>query len=441
MCISKIKEGGIMDKIQDYFEFMKSATTAVQSIDTVKQRFNAKGFTEIKLEDLWMLEPGKKYYVSPYPSMMIAFTMGKARFITKGFNIIAAHTDNPALRIKPEPEVVEEGMLTLNVEKYGGPILNTWFDRPLSIAGRVAVKSEEILKPNILHVDLKRPIMTLPNIAIHMNKTVNKGQEIKIQKEMQPLLTNLVEEQVGKDYLLNIIADELNIHPSEILDMDLFVYCAEEGIVVGANEEYISCPRIDDLAMVYAAMEALIESDHHEGINMAVFFDHEEIGSMTKQGADSMLLATVIERIRMGMNRTQEQFSRQTMESFVISADGAHGLHPNYKEKNDITNKPIINGGIAIKISGNKSYASDVESIAAFQQLCDYAGVKYQKFINHSDEAGGKTLGPLLTQYMPVHVVDVGVPMLAMHSTRELMGREDFLDTLEIFKSFYKMHD
>jgi aspartyl aminopeptidase len=430
-----------MDIMQDYFNFMKTATTAVQTIDTVEQRLIKNDFEEINLEDLWMLEPGGKYYVSPYPSMMIAFTMGKSRFITKGFNIIVAHTDNPALRIKPVPEIVEEGMLTLNVEKYGGPILNTWFDRPLSIAGRIAVKSDQILKPNILHVDLQRPILTLPNIAIHMNKGVNQGQEIKVQKEMKPLIANLIEDQVGKDYLLNLVADELDINPSNILDMDLYVYCAEEGLLVGANEEYISCPRIDDLAMVYAAMESLLESDHNEGINMAVFFDNEEIGSMTKQGADSILLATVLDRIRMGMNRTQEQFSRQTMESFIISADGAHGLHPNYKEKNDLTSKPVINEGIAIKISGNKSYASEVESIGAFQQLCEHAGIKYQKFINHSDEAGGKTLGPILTQYMPVHVVDVGVPMLAMHSTRELMGKQDFLDTLEIFKNFYRIHE
>ena len=429
-----------MDQLQDYFEFMRSATTAVQTIDTVEKKLLDQEFKQIKLEDLWILEPGEKYYVSPYPSMMIAFTMGKSKFITKGLHIIVAHTDNPALRIKPNPEVVEEGMVTLNVEKYGAPILNTWFDRPLSIAGRIAVKSDTILKPKILHVDLKRPILTLPNIAKHMNKNVNQGKEIKVQKEMKPLMANLLEEQGGKDYLLNLIAEELDILTSDILDMDLYVYCAEEGLLVGANEEYISCPRIDDLAMVYAATEALICSDHEEGINMAVFFDNEEIGSMTKQGADSMLLATVIDRIRMGMNRTQEQFFRQTMESFIISADGAHGLHPNYKEKNDLTNKPIINEGIVIKTSGNKSYASEVESIAAFQQLCEQGGIKYQKFINHSDEIGGKTLGPILTQYMPVHVVDVGVPMLAMHSTRELMGKQDFLDSIEVFKNFYKIH-
>ncbi len=427
--------------VQDYFEFMKTATTAVQTIDTVKERFDKNGFHALNIKDLWVLEPGEKYYVTPYPSMMVAFTMGKSRFITQGMHIIAAHTDNPAFRIKPAPEVTTEGMITLNVERYGGPIFSTWFDRPLSIAGCIAVKSDSILEPEIIHVDVKRPILTLPNIAIHMNKMVNKGQEIKVQKEMQPLMTNLLEDEVSQGYLVNLIAKECQVKPEDILDVDLYVYCAEEGMLLGAQEEYMSCPRIDDVAMVYATMEALCESEHNEGINMAVFFDHEEIGSGTKEGADSALLSTVFERIRMGMNRTPEQFTRQMMDSFILSADGAHGLHPNYQEKNDITSKPIINGGITVKVSGNKSYASDIQSIAAFQQLCHCAGVSYQKYINHSDEAGGKTLGPILTKYLPVPTVDIGVPMLAMHSTRELMGKQDFLDAITVFKHFYKVHD
>ncbi|WP_319506196.1 M18 family aminopeptidase [uncultured Methanolobus sp.] len=430
-----------MDYIRDFFGFMKKATTAVQTVDTVRERLDAEGFMELNLNEPWTLNVAGKYHLTPYPSMLVAFTIGSGECLTKGVKMIAAHTDSPGFRIKPSPEVNSEGMLTLNVERYGGPILNTWFDRPLSIAGRIAVRSDEVLKPKVIHLDFQRPILVIPNLAIHMNREVNKGVEIKVQKEMQPLITQLIEDEVKDNYLLDLVAEEAGVDRESILDMDLNVYCSEEGMLVGAKEEFISCPRIDDLSMVYAAMEALIGSKHEDGINMVALMDNEEIGSMTRQGADSVMLSTILEKIRMGMLRTEQQLPPQLKDSFVISADGAHGFHPNYREKNDITNKPVMNKGIAIKISGNRSYASEVETIAAFQQLCDRTGVKYQKFVNHSDEPGGKTLGPLLSKYMPVHVVDVGVPMLAMHSTRELMGRQDFLDSIEIFRTFFQLEE
>ena len=303
------------------------------------------------------------------------------------------------------------------------------------------MKSDEVLKPKVIHLDLKRPILIIPNLSIHMNREVNNGVTIKVQKEMQPLLTQLIEDEIKDNYLLNLVAEEAGVDPENILDMDLNIYCKEEGMLVGSREEFISCPRIDDLSMVYSAMEALVESKHEKGINLVALMDNEEIGSMTKQGADSMMLSTILQSIRMEIAKTEQESSHQTMDSFVISADGAHGFHPNYGEKNDITNKPVMNKGMTIKISGNRSYASEVETIAAFQQVCDKAGVKYQKFVNHSDQPGGKTLGPLLSKYMPVHVVDVGVPMLAMHSSRELMGKEDFLDSIEIFKTFFQLEN
>ena len=428
-----------VDYINDFFGFMKKATTAVQTVDVIKERLDAEGFVELNMNELWTLNASGKYYLTPSPSMLVAFTIGSNQYLTTDAKIIAAHTDSPGFKIKPNPEVNSEGMLTLNVEKYGGPILSTWFDRPLSIAGRIAVKSDEVLKPKVIHLDFQRPIIIIPNLSIHMNREVNKGVEIKVQKEIQPLLAQLIEDEVKDNYLLDLVAQEAGIDRENILDMDLNVYCSEEGMLVGAKEEFISCPRIDDMSMVYAAVEALVESKHEEGINMVALMDNEEIGSMTKQGADSMMLSTILQRIRMGIARTEQQFTHQMMSSFVISADGAHGFHPNYSEKNDITNKPVMNKGMTIKISGNRSYASEVETIAAFQQLCEKAGVKYQKFVNHSDQPGGKTLGPLLSKYIPVHVVDVGVPMLAMHSTRELMGKQDFLDSIEIFKTFFKL--
>jgi aspartyl aminopeptidase len=431
----------IDDYISDFFGFMKKATTSVQTVDAIRERLDAEGFIELEMNGPWTLDASGKYYLAPYPSMLVGFTIGSGQFPAKEVKMIAAHTDNPGFRIKPNPEVNSEGMLTLNVERYGGPILNTWFDRPLSIAGRIAVKSDEVLKPKVIHLDFQRPILIIPNLAIHMNREVNKGVEIKVQKEMQPLLTQLIEDEIKGNYLLDLVAEEAGVDREDVLDMDLNVYCSEEGMLVGAREEFISCPRIDDLSMVYAAMEALVESKHKDGINMVAFMDNEEIGSMTRQGADSVMLSNILERIRIGTSGREQQSVHEVMNFFVISADCAHGLHPNYGEKSDITNKPVMNKGIAIKSSCNRSYASEVETIAAFQQLCDRAGVKYQKFVNHSDQPGGTTLGPLLSKYVPVHVVDAGVPMLAMHSARELMGKQDFLDSIEIFRTFFQLEE
>ena len=431
----------IRDYISDFFGFIRKATTSVQTVDTIRERLDAEGFMELEMNEPWTLNASGKYYLTPYPSMLVGFTIGSGQFPAKEVKMIAAHTDNPGFRIKPDPEVNNEGMLTLNVERYGGPILNTWFDRPLSIAGRIAVRSDEVLKPKVIHLDLQRPILIIPNLAIHMNREVNKGVEIKVQKEMQPLLTRLIGDEIKDNYLLDMIAKEVGVDREDILDMDLNVYCIEEGMLVGAREEFVSSPRIDDLSMVYAAMEALVGSKHKEGICMVAFMDNEEIGSMTRQGADSVMLSNILEKIRMGTAGMEQRSIHQAMDFFVISADCAHGLHPNYGEKSDITNKPVMNKGIAIKSSCNRSYASEVETIAAFQQLCDKAHVKYQKFVNHSDQLGGTTLGPLLSKYMPVHVVDVGVPMLAMHSARELMGRQDFLDSIEIFRTFFQLEE
>ncbi|MCC7575539.1 MAG: M18 family aminopeptidase [Methanomethylovorans sp.] len=431
----------IKDYISDFFGFIKKATTPVQSVDSIKERLEAVGFMELEMNEPWTLNAAGKYYLTPYPSMLVGFTVGSGQFSTKNVKIIAAHTDSPGFRIKPDPGVNAEGMMTLNVERYGGPILNTWFDRPLSIAGRIALRSDEVLKPKVIHLDFQRPILIIPNLAIHMNREVNKGVEIKVQKEMQPLLTQLIEDEIKDNYLLDLVAKEAGVDREDILDMDLNVYCYEEGMLLGSKEEFISCPRIDDLSMVYVAMEALVESKHNDGINMVAFMDNEEIGSMTRQGADSAMLSNVLERIRMQTEKTEQISIHRPMNFFVISADCAHGLHPNYKEKSDITNKVVMNRGIAIKISCNRSYASEVDTIAAFQQLCDRAGAKYQKFVNHSDQPGGTTLGPLLNKYMPVQVVDAGVPMLAMHSARELMGKYDFLDSIEIFRTFFQLEE
>lgn len=422
--------------IDDFFKFIKKATTPYQTVLECESRLDEGKFIKLSLEDEWHLDEGGRYYLSPYSSMIIAFTIG-SKIREDGYRIIATHTDSPCLKIKPMPEIIVENYVKINTEVYGGPILNTWMDRLLSFAGKVVLKSNNIRKPIVKYIDISRPIMTIPNLAIHMNSDINKGIELNRQKDLLPIIGQVKEDDKQKNYLMKLICKELGVNIDDILDYDLFVYLAEDGILTGVNEEFISGPRLDDLSMVYASIEAIIDSIHEDGVNIAVCFDNEEIGSMTKQGADSNLLEIVTKKISKGLSKNN--YFGMLTNSFMISADGAHGLHPNYPEKNDPTNKPVVNKGITIKINASKRYASDAESIGVFQQLCQEEKVNIQKFVNRSDLTGGITLGSIATKYLPIQVVDVGVPMLAMHSSREIMGVNDFIDSLKIFKKFFNL--
>lgn len=428
-----------MKKIQDFFDYMSKATVAVCTVEETKNRLNKAGFAELVITDDWSIKPGQGYYTQTSPSMLMAFKTAEKVKHYDQCKIIGAHTDNPGLKIKPAPEVCSDGYRRLNIEVYGGPIFNTWFDRPLGIAGTVALRSQEVLKPEIRILDFARPLVTIPNLAIHMNREVNKGVEIKAQKEMMPLIATFGEKMEKENYLLNLIAKELNVSAKEILDFDLFVYCLERGQLVGAEEEFISCPRIDDTSMVYAAMEALVAATPKTGINIGLFVDHEEIGSLSRQGADSMNLNVLLEKIRRGLKIEEMAWNNSLLNSFFLSADGAHACHPAYPEKCDPTNRPKMNQGIVIKQSGNKAYASEALSVAALQQVCDLAKVPYQKFVNHADVPGGKTIGSLISRYLPIPIVDTGLAMLAMHSARELAGRQDMEDMVKMMTVFYSL--
>ena len=335
--------------------------------------------------------------------------------------------------------MVNGSYIKLNTEVYGGAILNTWFDRPLSIAGRVVLKSKTPFKPEVRQLIIKRPLLQIPNLAIHFNRKVNDGVPINPQKELSPLLACIKSPLENQNYLAEIIARELNISPDAILDFDLSLYDTEKGCLIGANGEFISCARLDNLSMIHAGMEGLFTSPNINATQMMVCFDNEEVGSRTRQGAASPFLKNVLERIIYKLNGDKEEYMRAIYNSFMISADPAHGLHPNYAEMSCPTNHPIINKGPVIKYNADQKYCTDAESGAIFAQLAEVAGSPIQRFANRSDLAGGSTLGSISTTQTDFKCVDVGTPILAMHSIREICGVYDHFNIKNIFKAFYSI--
>lgn len=425
---------------QELIDYIYESPSAFHAVETMKHRLLKEDFVELFEEDRWQLEKGKKYFTIKNSSALCAFITGTGAIEEAGFKIIGAHTDSPTFRVKPSPEMTAEGnYIRLNTEMYGGPILNTWLDRPLSLAGRVTVKAESILYPKTLLINIKRPILIIPNLAIHMNRNVNAGVELNRQKDMLPLLT-LINDELEKDhYLINALVKELHIAQEDILDFDLYLYEYEKGKIMGLQNEFISSARLDDLAMVHAGMEALIHTTAKESTSILICFDNEEVGSTTKQGANSPLLAHILERICLSMGRGREDYFRALAKSFMISADLAHAVHPNSGEKHDPVNRPVINKGPVIKISASQSYMTDSNTGAVYEQICKSAGIPVQKFVNRSDERGGSTIGPISTSHINIRTVDMGTPILAMHSIRELGGVIDHTYAVKSFEQFYKL--
>ncbi len=409
----------------DLLQYVNCATTPHQAVAAGAEYLKEKGFEEVTLGRAFDIKKGGKYYLNAYSTSLIAFTIGEETTEQQVFRVAAAHTDHPCLHVKPKAEMAPGKYLKIDTEIYGGPILNTWLDRPLSIAGRVALKSGDIYHPEIRLVDFKRPVATIPNLAIHFNRKVNEGIELNRQTDMLPII-GLFEERMNNDnYFLELLAEECQVAPEEILDFDLYVYNLEEGCYVGVNEEMISAPRLDNLTSCFALLSGISDKVREDGINVAILFDHEEIGSRSKQGADSALLQMVLEKIYVALGFDKNALSDSIFNSFLFSVDVAHAVHPHHSEKYDPVNQAYFNEGIVLKLNSNQRYTFDTEAVAIAQGICESSGVKYQKFANRSDVAGGGTLGPIISGWLPMKTVDIGVPILAMHSARELMGRKD----------------
>ena len=384
------------------------------------------------------IKPGDKIYVTKNDSSVYAFHIGNKSLAEEGFNMICAHCDSPTFRIKPNAEITGDGnIVKLNTEVYGGPILSTWFDRPLTIAGRVIVKSNDVMSPKTMLLHIKRPLLQISNLAIHFNRQVNDGVKLSRQKDMLPIF-GIVNDQLEKgNMLINLICEELKINKNDILDFDLYLADATPACTFGIHNEFISSGRLDDLSMCYAGLEALIASPCSDKTKVLAIFDNEETGSQTKQGAGSPFLASIIKRIAMAQGGNEESFWQAVERAFMISADNAHAWHPNYSEKYDPTNHPVLGGGPVIKFNAAQKYASDAVSAAIFASICNEAKVPCQKFVNHSDVAGGSTLGNILAASIPLRGVDMGNAILAMHSCRETGSTADHIYTVKAFTQFY----
>lgn len=395
-----------------------------------------KGFKRINLEDTWKLKKGEKYYLTKGESSVVAFTLGEKLDIYKGFKIFAAHTDSPALKIKPNPIIKNFNLLRLNTEVYGGPILNTWFDRPLSLAGVVYIKGSNSFKPEPKIINIDKDLMVIPNLAIHQNRDVNNGVKIDKQKQMLPIISTINNNL--ENILLDLIKKELNVDSEDILDFDLYTYIREKSNFIGVNEEILLAPRIDNIASVYAGIEAISTVNNDYSINLFIGYDNEEIGSATKQGADSNYLANILERIILNLGYDRETYLQILNNSYIISADGAHAVHPSHVEKSDITNQGLLNEGVLIKSSSNQRYTSEAESISILKSICKNKDIKLQYFVNNSNEIGGTTIGPISSTHLDIRSIDIGIPMLAMHSSKELCGVEDIKYLVNIAKSLFE---
>ena len=385
------------------------------------------------------VKAGDKLYVTKNDSSVYAFHIGRKPLADTGFRMICAHCDSPTFRIKPNAEMTcEGGIVKLNTEVYGGPIMSTWFDRPLTIAGRVIVRGEDALHPKTLLLHVKRPLLQISNLAIHFNREVNDGVKLSKQKDMLPILGIVTNQLEQGNLLMNVICGELNIKSEDILDFDLYLADATPACTFGVHDEFLSSGRLDDLSMCFAGLEAMISTDTTDATKVLAIFDNEETGSQTKQGAASPFLSMMLKRIALAQNGTEEAFYQAVERAFMVSADNAHAWHPNYSEKYDPTNHPVLGGGPVIKFNAAQKYASDAVSAAVFAEICREAGVPCQRFVNHSDVAGGSTLGNILASSIPVKGVDMGNAILAMHSCRETGSTADHIYCVKAFTKFFE---
>ncbi len=426
-----------MKKIEKLFQFIENATSQFHTIEATKKQLEANGFQELSLKESWTLEKGGNYFLTHHGSTIFAFTVGSDFQPEEGFRIAAAHGDFPGFRIKPNAEMKQGGYLQLNTETYGGAILSTWMDRPLSVAGRVVLKSDDVFHPDVRLVDFKKPILMIPNLAIHFNREVNKGVELKKQVDMVPIY-GVDSEQMETQTFMSYLAKELDVNVDEILDYELTIYNTDKATLVGMEDAFISAPRLDNLSSSQALIEGITKGTRSQGLNMMIIFDHEEIGSRSKQGAASILLNVILEKIYDSLHFTRMDFANALEESLMISADVSHAFHPNYASKYDLTNRNVINRGFSIKEASSQSYATDSEAIGVVQQICEKEGIPYQKFVNHSDMAGGGTLGAIASAMLPIRTVDIGIPLLAMHSSRETMGVEDYKGFVAFMTAYFK---
>ncbi len=403
----------------ELISFLDNSPVSFFAVKNMCETLKKEGYTRLYEGQAWELEAGKGYYVTRNDSAVIAFRIPKKDYT--GFQMMASHCDSPVFKIKTNAEItIDNSYVKLNVEKYGGMICSPWLDRPLSVAGRIVVSTEDGIMTKLVNVD--RDLMIIPNLAIHMNREVNDGYKFNAQVDMLPLFCEKGEE---KDVFLKLIAEEAGVKAEDILDTDLFLYNRMKGTKLGLNNEFISSGRLDDLQCAFASLQGFLKAQPQDSVAVHCVYDNEEVGSGTKQGAASTFLKDTLHRINNAFGKSEDEYLMSIAKSFLVSADNAHAVHPNHPEKSDPTNRPYLNKGIVIKYSANQKYTTDAISGAVMRAICKKADVPYQTFTNRSDMLGGSTLGNISQNQVALNTVDIGLPQLAMHSPYETAGAKD----------------
>ena len=418
-----------MNYTEGLFRFIEKSPTPFHVIDNMKQELAEQGYKQLLEREEWKLEQGGKYYVIRNGSAMVAFRVPKGTF--GGFQIVASHSDAPCLKLKENPELwSEQAYVRLNVEKYGGMICSTWFDRPLSLAGRMVVRDGNSVKSVL--VDAGRDLVTIPNLPIHLNRDINNGIKYSVQTDMLPILGD----ETAKDHFYELFLPDTA--KEDILSMELYLYNRVEGSIWGASKEFLSSGRLDDLQSAFGSLKGFLAAKATGQVNVCAIFDNEEVGSLTKQGADSSFLTETLQHINAACGKDTIAYHRDLAGSFMVSADNAHAFHPAHAEKYDPKSRVYMNGGVVIKQSANQKYTTDAVSEAVTKMICEKAGVPCQVFANHADIPGGSTLGAILNSLVSVTSVDIGMAQLAMHSPYETAGAKDTAYLVQFAKTFYE---
>lgn len=416
---------------QKLFAFIEASPCSFHAVAALKQELDEAGFRALSETEPWHLERGGCYYVDRNGSSLISF-----RIPSSGpdcFHIISSHSDSPSFKIKPGSAVSGDGgLMKLNVERYGGAIDSTWFDRPLSVAGRVIADADGILHEHLVYLD--QDLLMIPSLAIHMSRTDSTQKALNIQTDMQPVIAAGTDENV----LWNMIAASLGVREDQLVSSDLYLCSRQKPVLWGADQEFIGSPRLDDLECCYCSFLGFLASRSERDIPVHCVFDNEEVGSRTRQGADSSFLRDTLERICFGLGISEEGFRAMIARSFMISADNAHAVHPNFPQKADPVNRPSLNGGIVLKYQAEQRYATDARTAAVFRTLCRRHEISCQDYTNRSDIPGGSTLGNISGTQIPIPTVDIGLPQLAMHSIFETAGAHDTLSLVRLATVFYR---
>ena len=418
------------DISRDLIHFIAKSPSTFHAVRGIKAALLYAGFTEIREEDTWQIEKGGKYVVTRNGSALMAFTVPQEG--AEAFHITASHCDSPTFKIKEDPEIADGPYVKLNVEGYGGMIMSTWLDRPLSVAGRLLVTENGHLAEKLVAID--GTMLVIPSVAIHMDRSVNQHKEWEVQKDMLPLygMTG------AKTPFMDVIAAAAKVKAEDILAHDLTLYSRVPAAIWGEEREFISSPKLDDLQCAFACFRGFTQGQKEKYISVYALFDNEEVGSATSQGAGSTFLANTLERLARSLGYSYDETMAMIARSFMISADNAHSVHPNHPEYADPVNRPVINGGIVIKYSAAQKYATNAFSAAYFKKLCKDHDIPTQTFTNHSDNPGGSTLGNISNTVIAMPTVDIGLPQLAMHSSYETAGVKNTAYLVDAVTKFYE---